>query len=159
MDWEQSFSFLRRIAAAFGLSLPVAYVWERLGRSAGLRTFPLVAVASCAYLLIAESWGGTGAEAQSRVLQGLMGGMGFIGGGAILRTDSGVRGTATAASLWTVGAIGAATAFSRYDIAIMLSALNLVTLAWLTRLKPLIHKEPDADASAPSVGPANRSAE
>lgn len=65
----------------------------------GLRTFPLVAVASCGYVLVALSVSGESDEAQARIIQGLMSGIGFIGGGAILKEGANVRGTATAASI------------------------------------------------------------
>ena len=100
----------------------------------GLRTFPLVSVASCAYVLIAVSVIGPAADAQSRIIQGLMTGIGFIGGGAILKDGDVVRGTATAASVWMVGAIGAAVGYERYEIAIVLSLVTFLTLRLLTPL-------------------------
>lgn len=98
---------LFKIAAAFLLALPVAWERERSTRIMGLRTFPLVAVASCGYVLIAVAVVGAREDAQSRIIQGLMTGIGFIGGGAILKEGASVRGTATAASFWTAGALGA----------------------------------------------------
>ncbi|WP_350624657.1 MgtC/SapB family protein, partial [Pseudoalteromonas sp. 24-MNA-CIBAN-0067] len=76
---------------------PMAYDRERSNDGAGLRTFPLVAVASCGYALIAMSVL-DGAEAQSKMLQGIITGIGFIGGGAILKNNKSTSGTATAAS-------------------------------------------------------------
>jgi putative Mg2+ transporter-C (MgtC) family protein len=126
---------LAPIAVAFVLALPLGWERERAERSAGLRTFPLVAMASCGYILIASTALGDHPEGQARVIQGLMTGIGFIGGGAILKGDGTVRGTATAASIWNTGAIGAAAAFDRYDIAIVLSVTNLVALRWLRVFK------------------------
>jgi putative Mg2+ transporter-C (MgtC) family protein len=57
-----------------------------------------------------------------------MTGIGFIGGGSILKQGGSVSGTATAASIWNTGAIGAAVAWGRYEIAIALSAVNFVLL-------------------------------
>lgn len=57
-----------------------------------------------------------------------MAGIGFIGGGAILKKGANVRGTATAASIWITGALGAATAWHRYEVAIALSAMTFATL-------------------------------
>jgi putative Mg2+ transporter-C (MgtC) family protein len=92
-------------------------------------------MASCGYILIASTALGDHPEGQARVIQGLMTGIGFIGGGAILKGDGTVRGTATAASIWNTGAIGAAAAFDRYDIALVLSVMNLVALRWLRVFK------------------------
>ena len=86
-------------------------------------------------MLVAMSIVGTGAEHVSRMIQGLITGIGFIGGGAILKDRGTVHGTATAASIWNTGAIGAAAAFRRYEIAIVLSAINFATLRLLTPLK------------------------
>ncbi len=68
------------------------------GQSAGLRTFPLVAVAACGYMLVGI-YVVDGADAQSRVMYGIKTGIGFIGGGAILKSKGSFTGTATAASV------------------------------------------------------------
>ena len=67
-------------------------------------------------------------EAMARIVEGLITGMGFIGGGAILRLKDSVKGTATAASLWITGAIGAAVGLGSLDVAIMLSVITVATL-------------------------------
>jgi putative Mg2+ transporter-C (MgtC) family protein len=126
---------LASIAVAFVLALPIGWEREQSERSAGLRTFPLVAMASCGYILLASRVLGDHPEGLARVLEGLMTGIGFIGGGAILKSDLSVRGTATAASVWNTGAIGAAVAFDRYEIAIVLAAVNFAALRWLAALK------------------------
>jgi putative Mg2+ transporter-C (MgtC) family protein len=126
---------LAAIGVAFVLALPIGWEREQSERSAGLRTFPLVAMASCGYILIAARILGDHPEGQARVLDGLITGIGFIGGGAILKSGDTVRGTATAASVWNTGAVGAAVAFDRYEIAILLAAVNYVTLRWLARFK------------------------
>lgn len=119
------------MAASFLLALPVGWEREQTGRSAGLRTFPLVAIASCAYVLVSTYAFNDDTQAQSRVLEGLVTGIGFVGGGAILKSTDRVKGTATAASVWTTGAIGAAVAHGRLDIAVLLSGVTFATLRWL----------------------------
>jgi putative Mg2+ transporter-C (MgtC) family protein len=132
---------LGQIAVAFALALPVGWEREQSERSAGLRTFPLVAMASCGYILIASRVLAGHPEGQARVIEGLMTGIGFIGGGAILKSEGIVRGTATAASVWNTGAIGAAVAFGRYEIAVVLAAINFAALRWLAPLKEQIRKD------------------
>lgn len=122
-----------RLAIALLLALPVGWERERAARSAGMRTFPLVAVAACGYVLVGLQVLGRDAEAQARLLQGLMTGMGFVGGGAILKVKDTVHGTATAASLWVTGALGAAVGYGRYDTALMLSLITLGVLRLLGR--------------------------
>lgn len=135
IDWTQVVSILASMIIAYLCALPVAWDREKEARSAGLRTFPLVALSSCGYLLLAQSIFGSNPDATARIIQGLITGIGFIGGGTILRDRGSVHGTATAASIWNTGAIGAAVAFRRYEIAIVLSAINFATLRLLTPLK------------------------
>ncbi len=120
-----------RLLAALVLALPIGWERELAARSAGLRTFPLVALAACGYVLLALDVVGDAPEAQARVLEGLMTGIGFIGGGAILKSREHVHGTATAAGIWVTGAIGAATAYGRFGLAVLLSAMTMLVLAVL----------------------------
>ncbi|WNG34156.1 MgtC/SapB family protein [Archangium minus] len=131
--WTEFLNILLRVGMAFVLALPLGWEREVAARSAGLRTFPLVALGACAYLLIGQHALGDSAEAQARILSGLLTGIGFIGGGAILKGEKDVRGIATAASLWNTGAIGAAAAYGRYELGLMLSLGNLLTLHLLRR--------------------------
>lgn len=123
IEWEA----LAKIAIAYALALPVGWERERNAKGAGLRTFPLVAMASCAFLL-AGSPSGVSTDTMGRVLVGIMTGIGFIGGGVIMREGTSIHGTATAASIWNMGATGACVAFDRYDLAVALTALNYVSL-------------------------------
>ena len=126
---------LTALLVAYALAIPIGWNRESEERSAGLRTFPLVAIASCGYMLLATSILGSSSESTSRIIQGLITGIGFIGGGAILKDRGSVHGTATAASIWNTGAIGAAVAFGCYEIALVLSVINFATLRLLTPLK------------------------
>jgi putative Mg2+ transporter-C (MgtC) family protein len=125
------------LTVAYLLALPIGWNREREERSAGLRTFPLVAVATCGLIQASEGMVAESPEALARIIAGLITGMGFIGGGAILRREDSVKGTATAASLWVTGAIGVAVGLGSLDVAIMLSLATFVTLWLLTALKPL----------------------
>lgn len=123
------------LLTAYALAFPIGWNREREERSAGLRTFPLVAVATCGMVQAAESSMQATPEAMARIIEGLITGMGFIGGGAILRMKDSVRGTATAASLWITGAIGIAVGLGSYDVAVLLSAATVITLWVLSPLK------------------------
>src|SRR5690242_21015192 len=134
------------LVVAYALAIPIGWNREQEERSAGLRTFPLVAVAACGFIQASESLLADSPEATARVLEGLITGMGFIGGGAILRQEDSVKGTATAASLWVTGAIGAAVGLGSYDVAVVLTIATIVTLwvmAPLKRLGNLDAKEQD----------------
>lgn len=135
MDIAEIAAHVGQLAVAFLLAFPIAWDREHEERSAGLRTFTLVAMSTCGFLIAARSSFGLSADAESRVWQGLLTGIGFIGSGAILKTDGAVRGTATAASIWNTAAVGAAVAYGNYDIAIVLSAGNFIILRWLAPFK------------------------
>ncbi len=121
------------ILIAYALAFPLGIERERSEHTAGIRTFPLVAIATCAFLMASIALKHDYADVASRVLQGVVAGIGFVGGGAILKTGNTVVGTATAAGLWATAAIGACVAFHNYDIAIALSVLCWFTLHVLKR--------------------------
>ena len=138
LEWDVVLTNLVHVLVAYLIALPLGWERERTGAGMGLRTFPLVALASCGYLLVAKDLAGGNPDAESRVIQGLLGGIGFIGGGAILKEGGTVRGTATAASIWNTGAIGFAVAFDHLEIAIVLGLVNFLTLRWLTSFKETV---------------------
>ncbi len=134
-DWNESWHDISRLVIAYVLALPVGWHREREAHSIGVRTFPLVAMASCGYVLLSMPAYHNTVEAQSRVIQGLVAGIGFIGGGAILKAEGNVHGTATAASIWNTGVVGAAVAQDRFWMAAALAAVNLFALRVLLPLK------------------------
>ena len=137
--WQDAWQNFQQMGLTYVLTAFIGWDREKEAHSAGLRTFPIVGMASCGYLLV------LGAQpdiaAQSRVLQGLITGVGFVGGGAILKEGATVRGTATAASIWNAGVIGASVALGHIEIAVMLAALNLFTLRALLPVKNWIDKK------------------
>lgn len=138
MTWSidaQELLPLGKLCAAFLFALPAGYLGEKETHSAGLRTFPLVAMASCGYLLLAQPAGHASADVQSRIVQGLLAGIGFIGGGAILKTENHVHGVATAAGIFCTGVVGAAIAEGRWLMAFTLAVITFLGLRYLTPLK------------------------
>ncbi len=125
--WEIA-THVFNLGLAYLLALPVGWDRERDDRSAGIRTFPLVAVASCGFVLVGIAVLGRESMGQARIMEGLITGVGFIGGGAILKQGGKATGTATAASLWATGALGAAVGYGLYDIAVVLSLTTFLTL-------------------------------
>ena len=127
IKWVEILSHLYHLGVAYALAIPLGWDREMRARGAGIRTFPLVAMASCGYML-------TGIyvvepdDARARVMYGILTGIGFIGGGAILKDKGSIAGTATAASIWSTGAIGMAVAWHRFEIALALSVMTFLTL-------------------------------
>lgn len=126
---------LRDLGIAYALAFIIGWNREKEDRSAGLRTFPLVAVAACGFIQATEGLTQGEPEAAARIIEGVITGMGFIGGGAILKHGGEVHGTATAASLWATGAIGVAVALTAYDVAIVICGFTAVTLYIMAHLK------------------------
>lgn len=129
------FEQLIQIIIAALLVFPIGWERETSTGVMGLRTFPLVGVASCGFLIVGLDVAGEDPAARARLLQGLMTGIGFIGGGALVKQGGSVRGTATAASIWATGAIGAAVAAERYEMAVILSLVNYATFRLLTPIE------------------------
>ncbi|QEH78403.1 MgtC/SapB family protein [Sphingomonas sp. C8-2] len=145
--WSEALTHIFSLAIAYTLALPVGWDREKDERSAGIRTFPLVAIASCGFVLVGIAILGRTSPAQARLLEGLITGVGFIGGGAILKHGGKASGTATAASLWATGALGAAVGYGLYDIALVLSLTTFLTLRCSRPLKRATHDDIDASDS------------
>jgi putative Mg2+ transporter-C (MgtC) family protein len=132
------------LTIAYALALPIGWNREKEERSAGIRTFPLVALASCGFVQAVETMMAHDPAAIARVLEGVIAGIGFLGGGAILQQGQSVKGTATAASLWITGAIGVSAGLGSYDVAVVLAVATMATL-WIMRpLKPAPNERDDA---------------
>ena len=141
LDADAALHNLITLGVAYLLALPIGWNRELEERSAGLRTFTLVAIASCGFVMVAIDVIGAQSEQHSRILEGLMTGIGFIGGGAILKQGDRATGPATAASLWSTGAMGAAVGFGQLDIAVILSLVTFLTLGVLSPLKKVVLDE------------------
>jgi putative Mg2+ transporter-C (MgtC) family protein len=140
--WEALPRMLLNLAVAFVVGLPVGWEREHRSLSAGLRTFPLVSMGACAYLQIGEHVFRDSIDAQARVFQALVSGIGFIGAGAIIKGRAEVHGLATAVALWVTVSAGIAVAYELYVLSI---ALSVTTLLALQGLRPLKEKTTNAD--------------
>jgi putative Mg2+ transporter-C (MgtC) family protein len=127
-NWSDSVDHLVHLLVAFILALPIGWHRAREEHGAGLRIFPLVAMAACGFVQTGISVLGAGAVTQANILQGVIIGVGFIGAGAIMKEGAVATGHATAASVWVVGIIGAAVGYGYYDIGLILAAANIAVL-------------------------------
>jgi len=134
IDWMTMVTHLYRLGIAYLLAIPIGWDREQSRRHFGLRTFPLVAVVSCGFMQVGVSVIDS-TDGEARVIQGIITGIGFIGGGAIFKSEDSVSGTASAASIWNCGAIGLAVAFARFEIAVTLSAINFIILRFVGQIK------------------------
>ena len=134
---------LLNLAGALLLGLLVGYERSYRGRAAGMRTYGLVCMASCALTVIGgypEFWfGGHGAVAASndptRVIQGIVTGIGFLGAGVIMREGFNISGLTTAASIWASSVIGIMVGVGFYASAMGLAFLCAMSMIFLSRLE------------------------
>jgi putative Mg2+ transporter-C (MgtC) family protein len=134
-DLRELARVLLRLAAATLVGAIAGFQRERAGKSAGLRTHMLVGLGAAVFVMVPLQVG-IGGDGISRVIQGLATGIGFIGGGAILKLshEREIHGLTTAAGLWLTAAAGVAVGLGALGLAIMamlLTWLILVAVQWL----------------------------
>ena len=115
-----------QIAIAAVLGAAIGLERELSAQPAGLRTHMLVCTGAALFTLAGVGYDGSD---PTRIAAQVVTGIGFLGGGAILREGATVRGLTTAASLWVTAAIGLAVGLERWSAAIFTAALGLATLA------------------------------
>jgi len=124
-------------------ALGTAVGWERQmgGKAAGLRTHTLVCLGSTMFVLLTEhsitAFGGGHNVDPTRIIHGVVTGVGFLGAGTIMRQEGFIHGLTTAASVWMVAAIGVAVGCRAYPLAVIGSALALIVLEgyrWIERM-------------------------
>lgn len=135
---------LIRLTAAVILGAAIGYERQRAGKAAGMRTHILVMLGTCVFVVSSYqmSWDGT-----SRIIQGIITGIGFLGAGSILKTNDQlqIKGLTTAASVWMTAAIGVTIGVGFLGIAIISTVLTLIVLFLLKKLEQKIEA---ADESA-----------
>jgi putative Mg2+ transporter-C (MgtC) family protein len=129
------------IAAVLGGIL--GFEREHKGKAAGVRTHMLVALGAALFVLVPQM-SGSQADAMSRVVQGVIAGIGFLGAGTILKgkedEEGHVKGLTTAAGLWMTAAIGVAAGMGRESTAVLSTLLALVVFSIMPRVVRLLDK-------------------
>ncbi|ABM32855.1 MgtC/SapB family protein [Paracidovorax citrulli] len=129
-DLEQATRIVVRLGMAGLLGGLLGWEREHRGKAAGVRTHMLVSMGAALFVLVAEQEGIAPAD-NSRVLQGIIAGVGFLGAGTILKSDGAhqIRGLTTAAGIWLTAAIGVAAGLGREATALLSTLLALLVLA------------------------------
>lgn len=124
-----------RLLVAATLSGMLGFERERLGKASGMRTHMLVGIGAAIFVLVPQQAGVSDAD-NTRVIQGLVAGVGFLGAGNILSKHNGesVQGLTTAASIWLTAAIGIAAGLGRESSAILSTILALIILALMPKV-------------------------
>lgn len=138
------------VFGALALGLLVGYERSYHGRAAGMRTYGLVCMASAALTVIAGYptfwYGGQVAPLiggdPTRVIQGIVTGVGFLGAGVIMREGMNISGLTTAASIWASSAIGIMVGVGFYMAAILLALLSAICMLWISKLEGWLPSRP-----------------
>lgn len=133
---------LTRLSVAAGLALLLGLEREFRGKPAGLRSHMLVSLGSAAFIIIGMSILFATAEGDpsaridpSRVVEGVIGGIGFLGAGSIIRSGGQIQGITTGASIWLAGAIGVSAGINNFPLAIMVTVIALIIMTGLGRFE------------------------
>ncbi len=140
------------VLGALFLGLLVGYERSYHGRAAGMRTYGLVCMASCALVVIVgfpgHWFGGTLHATQqagvdpTRVVQGIVTGVGFLGAGVIMKEGFNISGLTTAASIWSSSAIGILVGFGFYLSAILVTVLSAALMIWAAKVEQWLPSRP-----------------
>ncbi len=133
-DVAQLTRLVVRLLLAALLGGLLGYEREQMGKAAGIRTHMLVAVGAALFVLVPQQ-GGMGIADMSRVIQGIVAGIGFLGAGAIIKQqrEENVQGLTTAAGVWMTAAIGIACGLGREATAVLSTLLALAVLTLVPR--------------------------
>jgi putative Mg2+ transporter-C (MgtC) family protein len=118
------------LATVFGALIGLEREWR--GHDAGIRTFAAVTLGSCVFAIISQASGGSGDA--NRISAQVVSGIGFLGGGVILRGSRHVSGLTTSATLWASASVGLAIGYGLYILATVTTVLCILLL--LLRLIP-----------------------
>ncbi|NTV09383.1 MAG: MgtC/SapB family protein [Zoogloea sp.] len=143
------------LLGALALGMLVGYERAYHGRAAGMRTYGLVCMASAAITVVAGYpgyWFGGHAQVSgyadpTRVIQGVVTGVGFLGAGVIMKEGLNISGLTTAASIWAASAIGVMVGVGFYAAAILLALLSAAVMMWMARLENFLPSRPAISVS------------
>lgn len=137
-DIQHTTRIIVRLLLAALLGGLLGYEREQKGKSAGLKTHMLVALGAALFVLIPQQSGVSGSD-MTRVLQGLVAGVGFLGAGTIIKGngEAEVKGLTTAAGIWLTAAIGMAAGMGKEATALLSTLLALLILYLVPKMESL----------------------
>ncbi|MCE0464553.1 MULTISPECIES: MgtC/SapB family protein [Pseudomonas] len=145
-DTQQMTRVTVRLVMAALLGGILGFEREHKGKAAGVRTHMLVALGAALFVLVPQM-SGSQADAMSRVIQGVVAGIGFLGAGTILKNNEGdegqVKGLTTAAGLWMTAAIGVAAGLGKEGTAVLSTVLALAIFSVMPVIVRALEKERD----------------
>jgi putative Mg2+ transporter-C (MgtC) family protein len=141
-DVRQMVSLVTRLLTAMILGALIGAQRERSGKPAGLRTHMLVAMGGALFVL-APLEARMELDGVSRVIQGIVTGIGFIGAGAILKLQDRreIEGLTTAAGIWMTAAVGIAAGLGRLGLALVSTVLTWITLSIIGKIESWMNEK------------------
>ena len=141
-DAKEMVSLTVRLVVAMMFGAVIGFQRERAGKPAGLRTHMLVSSGAAVFVIACLQFG-LDSNGVSRVVQGLVTGIGFIGAGAILKLPEKqeVEGLTTAAGIWITAALGVAVGLGRFGLALVATLLAWMTLSLMRQLEYMLNRE------------------
>ena len=136
-DRQQFLRVLIRLFAAGVLGGLIGYERERAGKDAGLRTHILVTLGTCVMVLAGTGFG-MNSDGLSRIIQGIVTGIGFIGAGSILKLDDrgDIRGLTSSAGIWMTTGVGVAVGLGELGLAMLAAVMAVIVLTIMRKLEP-----------------------
>ena len=140
-DVQQLTSIVLRLLMAAALGGALGYERERHGKSAGVRTHMLVSLGAAIFVLVPDL-AGVPAGDLTRVIQGVIAGIGFLGAGSIIKgeDEERVQGLTTAAGIWLTAAVGICCGLGRESTAMLSALLAVIILALVPHLSSVKDK-------------------
>ncbi len=146
-DFNQFARIVIRLVAAMLLGAAIGLQREKTGKPAGLRTHILVTLGTTVFVLACSGYG-MSSDGLSRVIQGIVTGVGFIGAGSILKLDKerDIQGLTTAAGIWMTAAIGVTIGLGGLGLALLSTILALIILTIVGRIEFQVEKNQSTNA-------------
>src|SRR5215213_7756566 len=145
-DFRQFAHVVIRLIASVLLGAAIGLQRERAGKPAGIKTHILATLGTTVFVLACSGYG-MSSDGLSRVIQGIVTGIGFLGAGAILKLNEerDIQGLTTAAGVWMAAAIGVAVGLGALGLAMLSTILTLIILALAGRIEFQLNKQHKID--------------
>lgn len=145
-DWEHLTQVIVRLLAAAVLGAVIGFEREKAGKAAGLRTHILVSLGTCVFVVACAGYG-MSSDGLSRVIQGIVTGLGFLGAGTILKLNDqrDIKGLTTSAGIWMTAAIGVAVGLGMLGVALLSTITAIIVLAVIRKWENKIDQVPTTE--------------
>lgn len=146
-DTQQLARVVIRLVSAALLGSIIGFEREKKGKAAGLRTHILVSLGTCVFVLACIGFG-MSSDGLSRVIQGIVTGIGFIGAGSILKINAerDIQGLTTSAGIWMTAAIGVAVGLGTLGLALLAAILTLIVLTFVRPIQSKTYRKEEINS-------------